>query len=302
MTLYIINKADYGGSIMLKSTAMVKFQEQVKLIFKDNVAIVAGGAICSIMASNVFLVQHSTIIFYTSSSNFGDIVLTEDNSSIPITTNSTVKFNNNTATWYSSIPYISNKNKYSDITFDINGTVSCGDLEKLPVCIHHSCFCQVIDYVLVSLTSNTQIYISIDMTLSSAITLSELNNISIVGHHSPTIKCTNAAGVKFISCYNCTIKGIDWDGCGAKIINGSMLPVIQFHHSINITVQNCMFQHLEGQAVVLSEVSGNVEIDHCRFLHNNLFEGHGTAIYVSSSNNLEKDTQLLFTINNSKFQ
>ena len=66
--------------------------------------------------------------------------------------------------------------------------------------------------------------------VSSIIALADLNNISIVGQNSPTIKRGNAGGVKFTFCHNCTIEGINWDGCGAKSISGITTPVIEFHH------------------------------------------------------------------------
>lgn len=63
-------------------------------------------------------------------------------------------------------------NGYSDISFDSDGTVTCSYLVTLPtaVCIHQNCFCQVIDNVLVSLASNIQTDLSINVTLSSIIT------------------------------------------------------------------------------------------------------------------------------------
>ena len=44
-----------------------------------------------------------------------------------------------------------------------------------------------------------------------------------------------------------------------------------------------------------------MKVNRRRFIHNNLYEGHGTAIYFSSTNSNLNNTQLLFTINNSNF-
>ena len=208
------------------------------------------------MNSNIFFTQYSIILFYNNSAKFGENIFTKYNSSIKITANSTVKFNDKTVRWYGGIPY-SNKYRYLDVTIDNNGTVTCSDPETLPVCIYQTCFCQTIDYVLTSLISSTQIDLSVNVKLSSIITLTNLYNISVIGQNSPTINCSNNGGIKFTSCHNCTIKGFNWDGCGAKNITGSSVPVIEFHHSTNIIIQNCTFQHSVGQAVVLSEVSGN---------------------------------------------
>ena len=160
---FITNRADYGGAIISQNTTMVQFQEHTRTIFIDNISTDLGGVICNIMISNVFFTQFSTVLFYNSA-KFGENIFTKDNSSVLITANSTVKFNNNTARWYGGIPY-SNKYGYSDITIDSNGTVTCSDPETLPVCIHQTCFCQVIDNVLDNLISNTHINLSINVTL-----------------------------------------------------------------------------------------------------------------------------------------
>ena len=66
-------------------------------------------------------------------------------------------------------------------------------------------------------------------------------------------------------------------------------------------IQNCTLQNSMGRALVLTEISENLKINHCSFLFNKYYEGHGTAIYFSTSNNLQNQTQLVFTINNSNF-
>ena len=131
--------------------------------------------------------------------------------------------------------------------------------------------------------------------------LSNVNNISITGHNNPTINCSSNGGVKFTSCHNCTIEGITWDGCGAEYINGSIDPVIEFQNSTNITIHNCTFQHSVGQAIVLSEVSGSVKFNHCKFLCNKHYKGHGTGIYFSTSKSFQNHSQLLFVISDCNF-
>ena len=291
--------ADYGGAIMSHNTSVVKFEEQTRVTFEDNIATI-GGAMYSVDISNIFFTQFCTVLFHNNSAKFGENIYTKNNSHVSITRNSTtVRFNNNTARWYGGVSY-SNKYGYADIVFDSNGTITCSDPKALPVCVHQNCFCEDIDSVLVSLTNNTQIDLSVNVTLvlSSIIMISGVN-ISIIGHHNPTINCSNSGGLKFTYCHNCTIKGIIWDGCGAEDINS--IPVIEFYHSTNITIQNCTFQHSAGRVVVLSEVSGNVKINHCSFLQSKCYKGHGTAIYYSPSCNFQKHIQLLLTISNSNF-
>ena len=268
------------------------------MIFVDNMAAVLGGAIYSDMHSNIFFTQYSTVFFIK---NRDKSLYTKGDSSVTITANATVTFNNHTFRFYGDVPYFNKYGiQYSDVAFDSNGTVTCSDPETLLVCIHQSCFCQVINRVLDGLTSNTHIDLSINVTLSSTITLSNLSNISIIGQNNPTISCSSNGGVKFTSCHNCTIEGISWDGCGAEYVNGSIDPVIKFWHSTNITIHNCTFQHSVGQAIILSEVTGSVNINHCKFLCNKHYEGDGAAIYYSS-NEYQKHSQLCFIISNCNF-
>ena len=289
------NRASYGGAIMFRNATVVMFREHAKVTFKENMARVVGGALYSVMTSDLFFTQYSTVTFYNNSAKFDEIIYTKYGSPVTITTNSTVKFNNNTARWYGGIPY-SHKYGYSDIAFNGNGTVTCSDPETLLVCIHQNCFCEVIDSVLASLTSNVQIDLSANMTLPTIISLSDLNNISMIGYHNPTINCNNNGGIKFTFCHNCTIKGITWDSCGAENINDSSTTVVEFHHSTSITIQNCTFQHSIGQAVVMLQVSGTVKIYHCQFLRNKNYKGHGTAIYFSPSNNFKKNIKFLLQL------
>ena len=265
-----LNRANDGGAIALQNRPVMRCEEQVIITFMDNIAAVLGGTLYSIMYSNVFFTQYSTVLFINNSDNS---IYTKGDSSVTITTNATVTFNNNTARWYGGVPF-SNIYGYSDIAFDSNGVVTCSDPETLLVYIHQNCFCHVINHALASLTSNNYINLSVNVTLSSIITLTNLINISIIGHNNPTINCSNG-GVKFTSCHNCTIEGIIWDGCGAEYVNGSIDPAINFQHSTNITIHKCTFQHSVGQAIVLSEVTGSVKINYCKFLCNKHYEGHG---------------------------
>ena len=252
--------------------SVIRFEEHSKITFENNTATMTGGAICSLQTSNTFFTQWSTVLFYNNNAQFGESIYTNYNSSVTITTNATVMFNNDIARWYGGVPY-SNKYGYSDIEFDSNGIVTCSNLESLPVCINQVCFCQSIDNVLDSLTSNTHIDISINVTLSSVIPLVNLYNISITGHNNPIINCSSDGGVMFTNCHNCTIKGITWNGCGGKETNdNTTVPVIGFYHFTNVTIQNCTFQHSVGQAVVLSEIPENIKIHHCGFYTTNIMK------------------------------
>ena len=133
-----------------------------------------------------------------------------------------------------------------------------------------------LDHALANLT-NVLINITTDVTLSSLVSASDLENVSIIGHNNPTVNCTVFGVIHFTFCNNCIFRGITWDGCGTENGAGLMLT-----DSSKITINNCSFQHSKGPAVLLSEMSGDVNINHCNFLHSNQYKGHGAAIHYSS--------------------
>ena len=152
-------------------------------------------------------------------------------------------------------------------------------------CVYGNCTCPSLYNALADLTSNVLINISTDVELFSVIKITGKANITIIGHGNPTVSCRSTGGLHLISCYNCAMEGITWEGCGARNISDddNIYPVLQFTNSSNITIQNCSFQQSIGQAVVLSGISGDVDINYCNFLYNKQYEGHGTAIHYSSN-------------------
>ena len=140
---------------------------------------------------------------------------------------------------------------------------------------------------LVHLTNDSLINVTNDVIISSIIELVGLSNITILGHNNPTVYCNNYGGLHLMSCYNCTIEGITWNGCGGRNDSDSqnIQPVLQLSNSTNIIIKYCSIQKSVGQALVLSGVlvSGDVIIEYCRFLHNKQYRSHGTAIHFSSS-------------------
>ena len=149
---------------------------------------------------------------------------------------------------------------------------------------------------LVNLTSNSQINITTDVMLLSFVSLEGLEDIAIIGYDNPTINCNNAGGMYFGNCNNFTIIGLTWGNCGNK--NDSK-PVIELHNSSDIIIQNCTFQHSVTQALVFSEVSGNITINNCKFAFNNKSVSPGTALYYVSK--IKHDSELRFTISNCNF-
>ena len=141
--------------------------------------------------------------------------------------------------------------------------------------------------------SNYFLNISTNEMFSSIISLSGLHNITVSGHNNPTITCINGGGLHFDACHNCTIEGITWKGCGTNYS-----AVLTFYNSFNVTIHNCVFQQSLGQAIVLSEVSGDVNISHCRFVNNSQCKGHGAAIHYTAASDT---VYYALTMNNCSF-
>ena len=164
-------------------------------------------------------------------------------------------------------------------------------------CVYGNCSCNSLDHALANLTSNVLINITSDVTLSSIIEVSNVENVTMIGHNNPTVNCKSFGGIHFTFCHNCIIQGITWDECGTENIDHHIEPGLKLSNSSKITIENCIFQHSKGQAVLLSEVSGDVNINHCNFVHNNRYKGHGAAIHYSSSNVTTSHQLSVFTCN-----
>ena len=166
---------------------------------------------------------------------------------------------------------------------------------NLMCCVYGNCSCNSLDHALANLASNVLINITTDVMLTTLINASNLENVSIIGHNNPTVYCKRAGGIHFNFCHNCIIQDITWDGCGRETE-----PGIKLRASSNIVIEKCSFHNSKGPAIVLSGVSGHVNISHCNFIHNIHYRGHGAAIHYSSSN-VTNDLQLVLAIGNCNF-
>ena len=144
---------------------------------------------------------------------------------------------------------------------------------KFPCCVSGNCTFHSIDDILNNISSNNTIVCITNDMLSSNVTLEGLENIMIIGHRNPVVQCNDVA-VKFISCKNVTIEGIQWEGCGSKDY-----PGIEFYNSSNVSFERCSFHNSKGKSVLFSEVSGAVNISNCNFTHNNEYRGYRAAIH-----------------------
>ena len=161
------------------------------------------------------------------------------------------------------------------------------------------------------------------MTLSSVASFTNLSTISIIGQNNPFVYCVNGGRLNITNSSNIVIEGITWLGCGNNIkddankesyhikeinhkisdsptISEQMVPVIHLQYSINVNIQNCVFQYSEGRAVEMSELLGEVKISHCDFLNNCNYRGHGAAIHYTSYN-VTSFSQSLLAVNTCSF-
>ena len=166
---------------------------------------------------------------------------------------------------------------------------------NLMCCVYGNCSCNSLDHALANLASNVLINITTDVMFTALINASNLENISIIGHNNPTVYCKRAGGIHFNFCHNCIIQDITWDGCGRETE-----PGIKLRDSSNILIEQCSFQYSKGPAIVLSGVSGHVNISHSNFIHNIHYRGHGAAIHYSASN-VTNELQLALAIGNCNF-
>ena len=166
-------------------------------------------------------------------------------------------------------------------------------------CVYGNCTCNSLNHALANLTSNVLINITTDVTLSSLIERSDLQNVSIIGYNNPTVKC-KSGGIHITYCSNCIIQDITWDGCGNEITGNYTEPGIKFNCSSNVTIQKCCLQNSIGQALVLSEMSRDININHCSFVNNSHYRGHGAVVHYLL-NNARRFSQFVFTIKNCNF-
>ncbi|XP_065895736.1 uncharacterized protein [Dysidea avara] len=166
---------------------------------------------------------------------------------------------------------------------------------KVPCCISGNCaFPSITDSLNNMSSNNTIVNIRTDVELSSDVTLETFENIMIIGHRNPVVKCYDVGAIKFISCKNVTIEGIQWEGCGSNDY-----PGIEFYNSSNVFFQRCSFHNSKGRSVLLSKVTGKVYVKYCNFTHKNEYRGHGAAIHYLPNTNSSTENRL--EVQNCKF-
>ena len=149
---------------------------------------------------------------------------------------------------------------------------------SLLCCNEEGCMCASLSIALQYINSNTTINItSSSVMLEESVTLGsgntrrsgKLTDITITGSNI-TIMCNYRGSVYCELCSNVKIEGITWDRCGrpGNITYWSYTEGVKFSGISNISLVNCTFQHFKTPAVTFSDVSENVNVNHCNFLSN----------------------------------
>ena len=269
-----------GGALHVSHHCQFLFTDNSATLFAHNIAEKYGGAVCSNLSSSVNFEKKSTIVFSSNTASFGESLYSIENSIInPMTSNMIIN-NNSILRWVDGGQLT---NKTNDITIDVDGVVCCSDHKEYFICQYNKCFCRKLQ----DIPSDAVVTITENITLSSTIQLTELVNISLIGYNNSSIQCKNNSGLHFFSCSNVAIVNIHWKAFNSKKnMFNNVTPQIRFNGSSNIIIDNCTFQQSVGQAIVLSEVSGDVDIKHCKFVDNynvHPHRLHGTAIHYSSN-------------------
>ena len=256
-----------GGALYLSVNCRVSFTNSSNVMFKENNAIHFGGAIFNEMYSNISFTESSRVVFNKNNATFGESLHSRNTTCVTEIAN--VTYNDNTSQWNYGNKFL----KGNDVTINADGVVRCTDYREYYICTETQCSCKHINDV----TNHSVVTITDDITLSSVINLVGLN-ISLIGHNNATIYYKDNGLINFTSCRDLKIKNLNWN----RYSEINPIPRLVFTNVHNVEVENCYFQYSKGKAIVLSQVSGNVSIDHCQFLYNDIqTNDHGAVIDYS---------------------
>ena len=264
----------------------------------------------AITHSDITFDDNSKITLTNNKATDGTTVYSKTNSKVMTKGDSSVVFNDVSAKWCNNTCLHHYSSESNVITIDSNGIVRCSYQEGF-ICQKQICQCDEFNR---DFKNNSVINITNAVILSSNVSFNKLTNISLIGDNNPSVYCINGSGLTWMYSKNIVLKGITWIGCGSNTVSSRvsnihsemhsseqtsvlMNPVIHLQFSLNISIQNCSFLYSEGPAVVLSEVSGETNITHCKFVNSSSYSDHGAAIHYTSNDTANS----LFTISNCSF-
>ena len=294
---------NYAGGAISTTDSDVSFEDNSATEFSNNTL----SDICAIASTalkHIIFDGNSTVSFINDISTDGEIVYPISTSIIPSSFrnspknakleiiargNFTITFNYQSVKWCTRtcLPY-SGKDHYN-VRIDNTGVVWCTHQGYFK-CQSRNCQCKNLEDVIVNITNNSLITLSDKVRLSSAVNFRIIKNISIVGQNNLVVFCVNGGGLQVEFCNNLTIQDITWIGCKTAL---------KIYNSKDVIIKRCSFLYSKRQAIEISDQSGNVNVDYCKFMHNNHYRGHGSAIHYSSNN--PSTGELTININNCDF-
>ena len=282
--------SDYGAAIFIFSNSNVSFEDNSTVAFRKINVLKDSNAILAMNYAKIIFNGNCTVSFTINKSIIGimvNLISISKNSDITAHGNFNVTFNHQSAKWCTNtcLPY-SGDDKY-DVRIDNTGMIWCNNLHRF-ICQSKNCQCKNFEDEISNITNNSVVTLSDKVILSSTINLSNFQNISIVGRSDLAVICANGGSLQVEFCNNLTIQGITWFGCES---------VLKIHYCEDVIIKNCIFRYSKKRAIEISKPSGNVSVDHCKFMHNNHYRGHGAAIHYCTNN---PSTDML-TIKNSDF-
>ena len=276
-TAFNNNFAEEGGGIYLYNYSYITFQDESKTILSNVITARKNDVIIAKSNAIITFDDKSTVSFINNKSIFDATVypISIFNSTIIARRSFIAIFNGQSAKWCTNtcIPYPNNYTGKADISVDYIGTVWCSN-EKGFICESRKCQCKNLEDMLVNIENGSLAKLPNKIKLSSVIKLRHLQSISITGRNDVVVICNNGGGLQLEFCSSLTFQGISWIGCGT---------VLKIYHSRDILIKKCSFHSSKGQAIALSEPSGEVSLSYCKFMHSNHHGGHGAAISYSSN-------------------
>ena len=288
------NRADNdGGAIHSDLYSIVSFEDSSATTFSNNNALSDNNALTITYSGHIIFDDNCTASFINKKSTDGGIVYpiyTTRNTNVTARGNSTITFNDQSAKWCDNacLPY-SGEDNYYDVRIDNTGIVWCRYQSNF-ICHSRNCHCKNLEDATPNITNNSLVTLSDKVRLSSAFNLNIFQNISIIGQNNLAVICVNGGSLQLEYCNNLTIQDITWIGCKTAL---------KIYNSKDVTIRSCSFLHSARQAIEISEASGNVNVDYCKFMYNNHYSGHGSVIHYASNN--PSTGELTINVNNSDF-
>jgi predicted outer membrane repeat protein len=169
-------------------------------------------------------------------------------------------------------------------------------------CLNGSSNCASVDYALNGTSGESNITFVIsegEFELRRAYVFDQVSSVAFDGQGAEltTLVCKKdpkcSLGIAFVNSSNITFKGLEIKGCGIKrrstsTIDGgkTMLPLttaLYFERCSDVAIMRVSLNMSVRIGVTMYDTSGEVTIDHCRFVNSGAEKREGTGLYVETT-------------------